>query len=171
MVRHIGAQTPFFYIFRERELIYDLFEAATGMRMMHNYFRIGGVVADLPHERVEGLGITGAEEAVNWGLSRPMLRASGIQWDLRKVDRYECYDEFDWEIQWQKEGDSLARINDPEWNDFAYPFGRPTPNRNCLPETVPWPVGPDTRSFQALPEPSVPRGTRAREVTSDDHSL
>ncbi|KAL2223525.1 UNVERIFIED_CONTAM: NAD(P)H-quinone oxidoreductase subunit H, chloroplastic, partial [Sesamum indicum] len=38
-----------------------------------------------------------------------MLRASGIQWDLRKVDRYECYDEFDWEIQWQKEGDSLAR--------------------------------------------------------------
>ncbi|KAI3668831.1 hypothetical protein L1987_88150 [Smallanthus sonchifolius] len=38
-----------------------------------------------------------------------MLRASGIQWDLRKVDHYECYDEFDWEVQWQKEGDSLAR--------------------------------------------------------------
>ncbi|KAL0532803.1 hypothetical protein IC582_030882 [Cucumis melo] len=38
-----------------------------------------------------------------------MLRASGIPWDLRKVDRYECYDEFDWEVQWQKEGDSLAR--------------------------------------------------------------
>ncbi|CAN1868782.1 NAD(P)H-quinone oxidoreductase subunit H, chloroplastic [Linum perenne] len=45
----IGAQTPFFYIFRERELVYDLFEAATGMRMMHNFFRIGGVAADLPH--------------------------------------------------------------------------------------------------------------------------
>nr|YP_009561575.1 NADH-plastoquinone oxidoreductase subunit 7 [Commiphora foliacea]QAT19663.1 NADH-plastoquinone oxidoreductase subunit 7 [Commiphora foliacea] len=45
----IGAQTPFFYIFRERELVYDLFEAATGMRMMHNYFRIGGIAADLPH--------------------------------------------------------------------------------------------------------------------------
>ena len=41
----IGAQTPFFYIFREREFIYDLFEAATGMRMMHNYFCIGGVAA------------------------------------------------------------------------------------------------------------------------------
>ncbi|KAL3809049.1 hypothetical protein ACJIZ3_000174 [Penstemon smallii] len=76
----IGAQTPFFYIFRERELIYDLFEAAT--------------------ERVEGVGIIGAEEALN---------SSGIQWDLRKVDRYECYDEVDWEVQWQKEGDSLAR--------------------------------------------------------------
>ena len=45
----IGAQIPFFYIFREREFIYDVFEAATGMRMTHNFFRIGGVVADLPH--------------------------------------------------------------------------------------------------------------------------
>lgn len=47
----IGAQTPFsfFYILRERELVYDFKEAATGMRMMHNYFRIGGVAADLPY--------------------------------------------------------------------------------------------------------------------------
>uniref|UniRef100_A0A8I6X3U2 NAD(P)H dehydrogenase subunit H n=1 Tax=Hordeum vulgare subsp. vulgare TaxID=112509 RepID=A0A8I6X3U2_HORVV len=45
----LGAETPFFYIFRERELIYDLFEAIIGMRMMHNYFRIGGVAADLPY--------------------------------------------------------------------------------------------------------------------------
>ncbi|KAI5069172.1 hypothetical protein GOP47_0015473 [Adiantum capillus-veneris] len=45
----ISAQTPFFYIFREREMIYDLFEAATVMRMMHNYFRIGGVAEDLPY--------------------------------------------------------------------------------------------------------------------------
>ncbi|KAK9982486.1 hypothetical protein SO802_035612 [Lithocarpus litseifolius] len=49
------------------------------------------------------------DEVINWGLSGPMLRASGIQWDLRKIDHYECYDEFDWEVQWQKEGDSLAR--------------------------------------------------------------
>nr|YP_009668448.1 NADH-plastoquinone oxidoreductase subunit 7 [Calypogeia fissa]QCW59223.1 NADH-plastoquinone oxidoreductase subunit 7 [Calypogeia fissa] len=136
----IGAQTPFFYIFREREMIYDLFETATGMRMMHNYFRIGGVAADLPYgwidkcldfcdyflpkineyeklitnnpiflERVEGVGVTNKNEAINWGLSGPMLRASGVQWDLRKVDHYECYDELDWQTQWQKEGDSLAR--------------------------------------------------------------
>ncbi|KAI3897766.1 hypothetical protein MKW92_004949 [Papaver armeniacum] len=141
------------------------------MRMMHNYFRIGGVAADLPHgwidkcldfcdyfltgvaeyqnlitrnpiflERVEGVGVVGGEEAINWGLSGPMLRASGIQWDLRKVDHYECYDEFDWEVQWQKEGDSLARYlvrigpyenlearcfdkaGDYDWNDFDYRF-------------------------------------------------
>jgi len=136
----IGAQTPFFYILREREMIYDLFEAATGMRMMHNFFRIGGVAVDLPYgwvdkcldfcdyflpkideyeklitrnpiflKRVEGIGIIGREEAINWGLSGPMLRASGVKWDLRKVDHYECYDELDWQIQWQIGGDSLAR--------------------------------------------------------------
>ncbi|KAL5643268.1 hypothetical protein ACJX0J_001786, partial [Zea mays] len=125
----LGAQTPFFYIFRERELIYDLFEAATGMRMMHNYFRIGGVAADLPYgwmdkcldfcdyflqgvveyqelitqnpiflERVEGVGFISGEEAL-----------LEIQWDLRKIDPYESYNQFDWKVQWQKEGDSLAR--------------------------------------------------------------
>ena len=136
----IGAQTPFFYIFREREMIYDLFESATGMRMMHNYFRIGGVAADLPYgwvdkcldfcdyflpkineyeelitknpiflRRVKGVGLISRDEAVNWGLSGPMLRASGISWDLRKVDHYECYDEFDWSVQVSPEGDCLAR--------------------------------------------------------------
>ncbi|KAF1876928.1 hypothetical protein Lal_00033853 [Lupinus albus] len=85
----IGAQTPFFYIFRERELIYDQIKVAT--------------------ERVEGVGIVFGEAVINWGFSGPMLWASGIQWDLRKVDNYECYGEFDWEVQWQKEGDSLAR--------------------------------------------------------------
>ncbi|KAH0445450.1 hypothetical protein IEQ34_025457 [Dendrobium chrysotoxum] len=53
-------------------------------------------------ERVEGVGIIGGEETRNWGLSGPMLRASGIQWDLRKVDRYECDKKFDWEVKWQK---------------------------------------------------------------------
>ncbi|KAL5646614.1 hypothetical protein ACJX0J_003260 [Zea mays] len=60
-------------------------------------------------ERVEGVGFISGEEAVNWGLSGPMLRASGIQWDLRKIDPYESYNQFDWKVQWQKEGDSLAR--------------------------------------------------------------
>ena len=136
----IGAQTPFFYILREREMIYDLFEAATGMRMMHNYFRIGGVAADLPYgwvdkcldfceyflpkideyealitrnpiflKRVQGVGTISSQQAINWGLSGPMLRASGVAWDLRKVDRYECYDEFNWSVETEDGGDCLAR--------------------------------------------------------------
>jgi NAD(P)H-quinone oxidoreductase subunit H len=136
----LGAASPFFYVFREREPILDLFEAATGMRMMHNYFRIGGVAADLPYgwvdkcrdfcdylppkideyerlitknpifrRRVEGIGTIDREEAINWGLSGPMLRASGVKWDLRKVDHYEVYDDFDWEVAWATEGDTMAR--------------------------------------------------------------
>lgn len=137
----LGAQTPFFYIFRERELIYDLWEAATGYRMVNNnYFRVGGVAVDLPYgwvdkcadfcdymmpkvdeyerlltenpifrRRVEGVGTVTREEAIAWGLSGPMLRGSGVKWDLRKVDHYECYDDFDWDVAWATEGDILAR--------------------------------------------------------------
>jgi NAD(P)H-quinone oxidoreductase subunit H len=140
-VLDMGAGTPLFYIFREREMIYDLWEAATGQRLINNnYFRIGGVAADLPYgwldkcedfcdyfatkvdeyerlitdnpifrRRVEGVGTISREDAINWGLSGPMLRASGVKWDLRKVDHYECYDDFDWDVQWESAGDSLAR--------------------------------------------------------------
>ncbi|WP_373541992.1 photosynthetic/respiratory NAD(P)H-quinone oxidoreductase subunit H [Chamaesiphon sp.] len=137
----VGAQTPFFYIFREREMIYDLWEAATGYRMVNNnYFRIGGVAVDLPYgwidkcldfcdyfdpkvdeyeqlitnnpifrRRVEGVGTISREEAINWGLSGPMLRGSGVKWDLRKVDKYECYDDFEWDVHYETAGDCLAR--------------------------------------------------------------
>ncbi|BAC90324.1 NAD(P)H-quinone oxidoreductase subunit H [Gloeobacter violaceus] len=137
----MGAQSPFFYILRERELILDLFEAATGLRMVgNNYFRVGGVTVDLPYgwvdkahdlcdvipgkideyerlitnnpifrRRIENLGYISREDAINWGLSGPMLRASGVKWDLRKVDHYEIYDELDWDIAWDTGGDCLAR--------------------------------------------------------------
>jgi NAD(P)H-quinone oxidoreductase subunit H len=140
-IMDMGAQTPFFYTLRDREFILDLFEAATGYRMVNNnYFRIGGVAVDLPYgwiskcqefcdyflpkideyeklitnnpifrRRVEGIGILTREDAINWGISGPMLRASGVKWDLRKVDRYECYDDFDWEVKWEQSGDCLAR--------------------------------------------------------------
>jgi NAD(P)H-quinone oxidoreductase subunit H len=139
----VGAGTPLFYIFREREMIYDLFEAVSGMRFINNnYFRMGGVAADLTYgwvskcidfcdyflpkvdeyerlitnnpifiRRLEGIGTISREEAINWGLSGPMLRGSGVKWDLRKVDHYESYDEFDWEVQSETSGDCLARYH------------------------------------------------------------
>jgi len=45
-----GAMTPILYAFRERERVQNLFESVTGARMMHNYFRIGGVKQDLPDD-------------------------------------------------------------------------------------------------------------------------
>lgn len=140
-VMDMGAQTLFFYSLRDREPILDLFEAVSGYRMVnHNYFRVGGVAADLPYgwtekcqdfvdylapkldeyerlvtdnpvfrRRCEGLGVVTRDEAISWGCSGPMLRASGVQWDLRKVDHYECYADFDWQVAWRPEGDCLAR--------------------------------------------------------------
>ncbi|WP_026730892.1 NAD(P)H-quinone oxidoreductase subunit H [Fischerella sp. PCC 9605] len=137
----VGLATQPIWIFREREMIYDLWEAASGYRMVNNnYFRPGGVAVDLPYgwidkcedfcdyllprldeyervltnnpifrHRTEGIGIISRAEAINWGLSGPMLRASGVKWDLRKVDHYECYDDFDWEVQWETAGDCFAR--------------------------------------------------------------
>ncbi len=60
-------------------------------------------------KRIEGLGTIQRDQAINWSLSGPMLRASGVSWDLRKVDSYECYDDFDWQIASEKEGDCYAR--------------------------------------------------------------
>ena len=44
----LGAMTPMFYVFREREMIQDMMEAATGARMHHSYARVGGLKDDLP---------------------------------------------------------------------------------------------------------------------------
>jgi NAD(P)H-quinone oxidoreductase subunit H len=69
------------------------------------------LITDNPifRRRAEGVGTISREDAINWGLSGPMLRGSGVNWDLRKVDHYECYDDFDWEACWETGGDSLAR--------------------------------------------------------------
>ncbi|KAG4921563.1 hypothetical protein JHK84_050433 [Glycine max] len=104
----IGAQTPFFYIFRERQLIYDLFEVATAADLPYGWINKCYDLCDyfltriveyqklltrspIFLERVEGVGLVDIKE------------------DLHEVDNYECYEEFDWEVQWQKERDLLAR--------------------------------------------------------------
>ncbi|TAE47026.1 MAG: NADPH-quinone oxidoreductase [Oscillatoriales cyanobacterium] len=105
----VGAQTPFFYTMRDREPILDLWEAATGYRMVNNnYFRIGGVAADLPYGWVDK-----CEDFCDYFLPKideyERLITNNVNWDLRKVDHYECYDDFDWEVCTEAAGDCLAR--------------------------------------------------------------
>lgn len=123
MALELGAQSVFFYCFREREKILDLYEMVSGARMMSSYFRVGGLMADLPEgfdgavqqimqdfpgrfdeyedlltrnplwiQRVKGVGVIKAEEAIDWGLSGPNLRACGVPWDLRKSNPYSGYE-------------------------------------------------------------------------------
>jgi NADH-quinone oxidoreductase subunit C/D len=134
--------TPALYGLRERELILDLFEAASGSRMMCNYMRFGGVMADLPEGwvarardlvwnrlpkimedfenllggneiflgRARGVGVLTATEAAAYSMAGPMLRASGVPYDLRKAAPYSIYDRFEFDVCTRPEGDVWARF-------------------------------------------------------------
>lgn len=136
----IGAMTVFFYTFRERELLLDLFEMLCGARLTYSYYRIGGVDHDLCDEFIDGLwkfleifpekmdeydnllldnriwlgrtkniALISAEDAVNFGMSGPSLRGSGVNYDLRKIEPYGWYDKIDWEVPLGKNGDTFDR--------------------------------------------------------------
>jgi NADH-quinone oxidoreductase subunit D len=60
-------------------------------------------------QRNVDIGVVSKEEAIRWGFSGPMLRGSGIAWDLRRNQPYECYDEFDFEIPLGVHGDCYDR--------------------------------------------------------------
>ena len=134
--------TPALYGLRERELVLDLFEAASGSRMMCNYMRFGGVMADLPAGWVErardlvwnrlprvmedfenllggneiflgrarGVGVLTAAEAAAYSMAGPMLRASGVPYDLRRAAPYSIYDRFEFDVCTRPEGDVWARF-------------------------------------------------------------
>jgi NADH-quinone oxidoreductase subunit C/D len=136
-----SAFTPFLYAFKERELILDLFEEASGSRMMCNYLRFGGVAADvdedwlararyLAHERLprkldefeqllneneillsrlKGVSVVSPEAAVAYGITGPMLRASGVRYDIRRADPYSIYDRFDFKVPVLPNGDLYDR--------------------------------------------------------------
>jgi len=136
----IGAMTPFFYMFRERELILDLFEQYCGARLTLNCMRPGGMPHDLPvgwtdkcRELVEmfpakfdeyeglltnnriwklrtvGIGVLPPEVAIDYGVTGPMLRGSGIAWDLRKAMPYEAYGEVEFDVPVGKNCDTYDR--------------------------------------------------------------
>jgi NADH-quinone oxidoreductase subunit D len=160
-----GASTVLIYTFREREALFDMYEAVSGARMHAAYFRPGGVYRDLPDtmpqfkaskvrnargvaklnenrqgslldfiddfcakfpnyideyetlltenriwkQRTVGVGAISAERAMNMGFTGPMLRGSGVAWDLRKKQPYDVYAEMDFDVPVGVEGDSYDR--------------------------------------------------------------
>ena len=141
-VNDLGASgTPLLYAMREREHILDLFEWASGARMMCNYFRFGGCRNDLPPgwlqqcrkvvdafpafmdefekllteneiiiSRTQKVGILPRPLAINAGITGPMLRASGVDYDIRKVDNYGIYNRFNFRVPLGEVGDCYDRF-------------------------------------------------------------
>lgn len=136
----LGATTPLLWLFEEREKIMEFYERVSGSRMHSNYFRPGGVAADLPDgllediaifndnflkyladvetllnnnriwkQRLVGIGVVSQKEAMDRGFSGPMLRGSGIEWDLRKSNPYEVYDEMEFDVPIGSGGDCYDR--------------------------------------------------------------
>lgn len=60
-------------------------------------------------ERTQGIGVIDAQTALGLGLSGPLLRASGVDWDLRRDMPYSSYDEFEFDVPMFQEGDVYAR--------------------------------------------------------------
>ena len=133
--------TPALYAIEERELILDLFEWASGSRMMCNYFRFGGVAFDLPKgwiercsaivndrldgkvdeldrllskneillDRTKGVGVLTSQQAIDLSTAGPVLRASGVPYDIRRAAPYSIYDRFDFEVPIGHKGDLFDR--------------------------------------------------------------
>lgn len=137
----MGAMTPFWFTFKEREKILNIIESASGGRMTPSYFRIGGVMMDLPagfenrvrqfldnfpdalntfdtlitgntiwHSRTKGIGVISREDAIDWGLTGPSLRACGVGLDLRRHNPYSGYETYDFEIPVENDGDVWSRF-------------------------------------------------------------
>ena len=161
----VGAMTVFLYAFREREDLFDCYEAVSGARMHAAYYRPGGVYRDLPDrmpkyevthgrsaeqirkmnenrqgslldfiedftrrfpgyvddyetlltdnriwkQRLVGIGVVSPERALSLGFTGPMIRGSGIAWDLRKKQPYAAYAKMDFDIPVGTNGDSYDR--------------------------------------------------------------
>ena len=136
----LGAMSMFFYCFRDRDRILDLFEMSSGQRMHTRYFQVGGVFEDVPAgfarrvldfcaefrtridqyealltnneiflQRTKGIGIVPRQRLIDLGVTGPLLRATGEPWDLRKVDPYLAYGDFDFKVPVGTVGDGWDR--------------------------------------------------------------
>jgi NADH-quinone oxidoreductase subunit D len=136
----IGAINMLVYGWREREMLLGFFEKVTGLRMNHNYFRPGGVAADLPdgwrddvaalceaipkrmdeydnlltgqpilQKRLQGVGPLSSETAIALGVTGPLLRSTGVAWDLRRDMPYLAYDQVEFDVMVGTEGDCWDR--------------------------------------------------------------
>jgi len=136
----LGAISPFWYCFRERETILDLFEQSSGQRMHPRYFQVGGVFEDIPAgwaeklraftsvmparadqysdllsrneivlQRLRNTCPLDEQTLLSYGVTGPLLRASGNPWDLRKAAPYSSYDHFDFKIPVGTNGDNWDR--------------------------------------------------------------
>lgn len=140
MAMDLGAFTPFFYTFRERETINDIMEQTCGARLTMNYMVPGGVMYDLHPEfvprvksfiqqfkskiteledlvtdniifrnRTVGIGVLTKADAISFGCSGPVARASGVDGDVRKRFPYSGYEKLQFEQCIDTAGDSFAR--------------------------------------------------------------
>jgi NADH-quinone oxidoreductase subunit D len=136
----IGAITPLFYTFRDREEILKIFEKYCGARLTTHAFRIGGLQYETYEgferevkkfvsfvtpkideyeellttnriwlERTRGVGVISGPDCIDLGVTGPVLRASGVQWDLRKAQPYAAYSDFEFDIPTGQSGDTYDR--------------------------------------------------------------
>lgn len=140
-IQDVGAMTPVFFAFTDRQKIYEVIEAITGARMHPSWFRIGGVAQDLPRGwerlvrdkvlawlpkrlneyvtaalknsilvgRTRGVAAYDTRQALEWGVTGAGLRATGLDFDLRKLRPYSGYEQFEFEVPVGHNGDAYDR--------------------------------------------------------------